>query len=59
MDFAFSLREAAVQEQARKGANLKRGSYRAVVMAREQKGALARILFGASLERLYSYFEVK
>lgn len=59
MDFAFSLREAAVQEQAKKGANLKKGSYRAVAMAREQKGTLARILFGAALERLYSYFEVK
>jgi hypothetical protein len=59
MDFAFSLREAAVQEQAKNGANLKKGSYRAVAMAREQKGRLAKILFGAALERLYSYFEVK
>ena len=59
LDFAFDLKEAAIQEQAKNGANLKKGSYRAVAMAREQKGTLARILFGAALERLYSYFEVK
>lgn len=59
MDFAFNPKEAAIQEQAKNGANLKKGSYRAVAMAREQKGTLARILFGAALERLYSYFEVK
>lgn len=59
MDFSFSLREATALEQAKKGAGLKKGSYRAVAMAREQKGTLARILFGAALERLYSYFEVK
>ncbi len=59
MDFTFSLREAAVEQQAKKGANLIKGSYRAVAMAREQKGRLAKFLFGAALERLYSYFEVK
>lgn len=59
LDFVFDLKEAAMQEKAKKGANLKKGSYRAVAMAREQKGTLARILFGAALERLYSYFEVK
>ncbi len=59
MDFAFNLRKTAVQEPAKQGANLRKGSYRAVAMAREQRGTLARILFGAALERLYSYFEVK
>lgn len=59
MDFVFNPKEAAIREQAKNGANLKKGSYRAVAMAREQKGTLARILFGAALERLYSYFEVK
>ncbi len=58
-DFVFNLREASIQGQAKNGANLKKGSYRAVAMAREQKGTLARILFGAALERLYTYFEVK
>jgi hypothetical protein len=59
MDFVFDLRGTAIQESVKNGAVLKKGSYRAVAMAREQKGTLARILFGAALERLYSYFEVK
>ena len=59
LDFAFDLKEAAILEPAKNGANLKKGSYRAVATAREQKGTLAKILFGAALERLYSYFEVK
>ena len=59
LDFAFALKETVIQEKAKNGAHLKKGSYRAVAMAREQKGTLARILFGAALERLYSYFEVK
>lgn len=55
----FNLEEAPIQEKAKNGTNLKKGSYRAVAMVREQKGTLARILFGAALERLYSYFDVK
>jgi len=59
LNFVFDLKEAAIHERAKNLGKLKKGSYRAVAMAREQKGRLAKILFGAALERLYSYFEVK
>lgn len=59
MDFVFKLKEAALYDEAKGVRGLKPGSYRAVAMAREQKGRLAKILFGAALERLYSYFEFK
>lgn len=59
LDFTFDLKEAAIQEEAKIGEHLRKGSYRAVAMAREQKGTLTKIFFGAALERLYSYFEVK
>ncbi len=59
LDFVFDLKKAVMQEKATDRGRLKKGSYRAVAMAREQKGRLAKILFGAALERLYSYFEVK
>jgi hypothetical protein len=59
MDFSFNRSDLAIQQQAKDNGKLKKGSYRAVVVAKEQKGMLERILFGAALEKLYSYFEVK
>ncbi len=59
LEFLFQMRETVIQDRAKNGAKLKKGNYRAVVLAREQRGRLAKILFGAALERLYSYFDVK
>lgn len=59
MDFSFNRSDLAIQQQAKAGGKLKTGSYRAVVVAKEQKGMLKKILFGAALSKLYSYFEVK
>jgi len=59
LDFVFDLRKIGMQGRVKNGLKLKMGSYRAVVVAREQRSALAKFLFGAALERLYSYFEVK
>lgn len=58
-NFSFELNKLSVHEDVKNTDRLKKGNYRAVVVAREQKGMIARLLFGAVLERLYSYFEVK
>lgn len=59
MNFVFALKEAVLHDEAKRGSKLKPGNYRAVAMAREQKGKVAKIFFGAALERLYTYFTVK
>jgi hypothetical protein len=59
MEVSFNRSGLAIQQQAKANGKLKKGSYRAVVVAKEQKGRLEKILFGAALEKLYSYFEVK
>jgi hypothetical protein len=59
MEVSFNRSDLAIQQQAKANGKLKKGSYRAVVVAKEQKGRLEKILFGAALEKLYSYFEVK
>ncbi|MCL5022694.1 MAG: hypothetical protein M1497_04900 [Nitrospirae bacterium] len=59
MDFVFDLRTVTMRGEAINGVRLKKGSYRAVAVAREQRGMVARILLGAALERLYSYFQVQ
>ncbi|MCL4492644.1 MAG: hypothetical protein M1510_12245 [Nitrospirae bacterium] len=59
MTFTFGLKDLAIHGDAQNRGTLKKGSYRAVAMAREQRSTLARIFLGAALERLYTYFEVK
>lgn len=59
MDFSFHRSDLVIQQQAKANGELKKGSYRAVVVVKEQKGRLEKILFGAALEKMYSYFEVK
>lgn len=59
VSLTFDIKDISIQEDIRNSGRLKRGSYRAVTLAREQKNRLAKILFGAALERLYAYFEIK
>ncbi|MBI5199144.1 MAG: hypothetical protein HZA09_03915 [Nitrospirae bacterium] len=59
VSLTFDIKDISIQEGFRNSGRLKRGSYRAVTLAREQKSRLAKILFGAALERLYAYFEIK
>lgn len=56
---SFKLNDVVFYEGVKNTDTLKKGSYRAVVVAREQKGLLKRIILGAAFERLYSYFEIK
>jgi len=59
MTFEFRMKDAVLKKDITVDGNMKKGKYRAVAYAREQKGWFMRLIFGAAMERLYSYFEVK
>lgn len=59
MTFDFELKDVDIRAETKNNKKLKRGNYRAAAMAREQKSKLEKLFFGASMERLYSYFEIK
>lgn len=59
LNLSFNMGEVRFDEGCRPGGKLSSGKYRAVMTAREKKGIIARLIFGAALERLYTYFEVR
>lgn len=59
MTFEFGMKDAVFEKDTVVDGKMKKGRYRAVALAREQKGWFMKLLFGAAMERLYSYFEVK
>lgn len=59
LTFEFSLRDAVLIRDEQTNGKLIGGRYRAVAMAREQQGWFMKLIFGAAMERVYVYFEVK
>lgn len=59
MTFEFKMTDAVLNMDATTDGKIKKGKYRAVAYAREQKRWFVKLIFGAAMERLYTYFEVK